>query len=240
MSTISYVFGLTASIIRNIRSIIVFFEYYRVMKISINPNFEISDKLLLAKKLNYMQIFYFSMCFLYIYNMALDETILYYTLLVNFICYIIILNMILFSIKQQNQMLLQTLCIFFLYQISIKFININLVGILLLCSIILKLIEPIKTFRTAFANNDEKYFDVYLLIHDIILFLAWLIYSLSYNIIWFSISAFIQIFFKICFYLGYLIVIGRINKNTRINSFIINLFFIKVNTLEKNENNILL
>ena len=239
MSTISYVFGLTASIIRNIRSIIVFFEYYRIMKISINPNFEISDKLLLAKKLNYMQIFYFSMCFLYIYNMALDETILYYTLLVNFICYIIILNMILFSIKQQNQMLLQTLCVFFLYQISIKFININLVGILLLCSIIMKLINPIKAFRKGFADNDEKYFDVYLLIHDIILFLAWLIYSLSYNIIWFSISAFIQIFFKVCFYLGYLIVIGKINKNTKIYSFLINLFFIEVNTIEKNENNIL-
>ena len=239
MSTISYVFGLTASIIRNIRSIIVFFEYYRVMKISINPNFEISDKLLLAKKLNYMQIFYFSMCFLYIYNMALDETILYYTLLVNFICYIIILNMILFSIKQQNQMLLQTLCVFFLYQISIKFINIDLVGILLLCSIIMKLINPIKAFRKGFTDNDEKYFDVYLLIHDIILFLAWLIYSLSYNIIWFSISAFIQIFFKVCFYLGYLIVIGKINKNTKIYSFIINLFFIEVNAIEKNENNIL-
>lgn len=240
MSTISYIFGITASIFRNIRSIIIFFHYYRIMKISINPAYEIDNKLLLAKTLNYTQIFYFSMCFLYIYNMELDETILYFTSLGNFISYTIILNMILFSIKKQNQMLLQTLFVFFFFQISVKFININLVGILLICSNIIKLIEPIKRFRKALTENDARYFDVYILIHELILFSSWLIYSFAYNIIWFSIGVFIQIIVKTCFYLGYLIITGKIGKNTKIYSIIINLFFIKVNSPEKKENNILL
>ena len=45
------------------------------MKISINPAYEIDNKLLLAKNLNYTQIFYFAMCFLYIYNMELRRSL---------------------------------------------------------------------------------------------------------------------------------------------------------------------
>ena len=105
MSSISYIFGITASIIRNIRSLALFFDYYKVMKLSINPNFEIDEKLLASKNSIYKDIFYISMCFLYIYIMDIDEIILYYTSLANLIIIIAVLNMLLFSIKKQNQML---------------------------------------------------------------------------------------------------------------------------------------
>ena len=239
MSSISYIFGITASIIRNIRSLALFFDYYKVMKLSINPNFEIDDKLLASKNSIYNDIFYISMCFLYIYIMDIAEIILYYTSLANLIIIIAVLNMLLFSIKKQNQMLLQTLLVFFLLQISFKFLNINIIGILLICSTLLKLIEPIKKFRIALIHDNKSLIDLCLAGYELVLYSSWLLYSLSYNIVYFTIAILIRTFLQVCFILGLLIIKGKISKNTLIYSFLIKIFFIDVNT-QKYDSNILL
>ena len=239
MSSISYIFGITASIIRNIRSLALFFDYYKVMKLSINPNFEIDDKLLASKNSIYKDIFYISMCFLYIYIMDIAEIILYYTSLANLIIIIAVLNMLLFSIKKQNQMLLQTLLVFFLLQISFKFLNINIIGILLICSTLLKLIEPIKKFRIALIHDNKSLIDLCLAGYELVLYSSWLLYSLSYNIVYFTIAILIRTFLQVCFILGLLIIKGKISKNTLIYSFLIKIFFIDVNT-QKYDSNILL
>ena len=239
MSSISYIFGITASIIRNIRSLALFFDYYKVMKLSINPNFEIDEKLLASKNSIYKDIFYISMCFLYIYIMDIDEIILYYTSLSNLIIIIAVLNMLLFSIKRQNQMLLQTLLVFFLLQISFKFLNINIIGILLICSTLLKLIEPIKKFRIALIHDNKSLIDLCLAGYELVLYSSWLLYSLSYNIVYFTIAILIRTFLQVCFILGLLIIKGKISKNTLIYSFLIKIFFIDVNT-QKYDSNILL
>ena len=239
MSSISYIFGITASIIRNIRSLALFFDYYKIMKLSINPNFEIDEKLLASKNSIYKDIFYISMCFLYIYIMDIDEIILYYTSLANLIIIIAVLNMLLFSIKRQNQMLLQTLLVFFLLQISFKFLNINIIGILLICSTLLKLIEPIKKFRIALIHDNKSLIDLCLAGYELVLYSSWLLYSLSYNIVYFTIAILIRTFLQVCFILGLLIIKGKISKNTLIYSFLIKIFFIDVNT-QKYDSNILL
>ena len=239
MSSISYIFGITASIIRNIRSLALFFDYYKVMKLSINPNFEIDDKLLASKNSIYKDIFYISMCFLYIYIMDIDEIILYYTSLSNLIIIIAVLNMLLFSIKRQNQMLLQTLLVFFLLQISFKFLNINIIGILLICSTLLKLIEPIKKFRIALIHDNKSLIDLCLAGYELVLYSSWLLYSLSYNIVYFTIAILIRTFLQVCFILGLLIIKGKISKNTLIYSFLIKIFFIDVHP-QKYDSNILL
>ena len=239
MSSISYIFGITASIIRNIRSLALFFDYYKIMKLSINPNFEIDEKLLASKNSIYKDIFYFSMCFLYIYIMDIDEIILYYTSLANLIIIIAVLNMLLFSIKRQNQMLLQTLLVFFLLQISFKFLNINIIGILLICSTLLKLIEPIKKFRIALIHDNKSLIDLCLAGYELVLYSSWLLYSLSYNIVYFTIAILIRTFLQVCFILGLLIIKGKISKNTLIYSFLIKIFFIDVHP-QKYDSNILL
>ena len=239
MSSISYIFGITASIIRNIRSLALFFDYYKIMKLSINPNFEIDEKLLASKNSIYKDIFYISMCFLYIYIMDIAEIILYYTSLANLIIIIAVLNMLLFSIKRQNQMLLQTLLVFFLLQISFKFLNINIIGILLICSTLLKLIEPIKKFRIALIHDNKSLIDLCLAGYELVLYSSWLLYSLSYNIVYFTIAILIRTFLQVCFILGLLIIKGKISKNTLIYSFLIKIFFIDVNT-QKYDSNILL
>ena len=239
MSSISYIFGITASIIRNIRSLALFFDYYKVMKLSINPNFEIDEKLLASKNSIYKDIFYISMCFLYIYIMDIDEIILYYTSLSNLIIIIAVLNMLLFSIKRQNQMLLQTLLVFFLLQISFKFLNINIIGILLICSTLLKLIEPIKKFRIALIHDNKSLIDLCLAGYELVLYSSWLLYSLSYNIVCFTIAILIRTFLQVCFILGLLIIKGKISKNTLIYSFLIKIFFIDVHP-QKSDSNILL
>ena len=214
MSSISYIFGITASIIRNIRSLALFFDYYIIMKLSINPNFEIDEKLLASKNSIYKDIFYISMCFLYIYIMDIAEIILYYTSLANLIIIIAVLNMLLFTIKRQNQMLLQTLLVFFLLQISFKFLNINIIGILLICSTLLKLIEPIKKFRIALIHDNKSLIDLCLAGYELVLYSSWLLYSLSYNIVYFTIAILIRTFLQVCFILGLLIIKGKISKNT--------------------------
>ena len=239
MSSISYIFGITASIIRNIRSLALFFDYYKVMKLSINPNFEIDEKLLASKNSIYKDIFYISMCFLYIYIMDIAEIILYYTSLANLIIIIAVLNMLLFSIKRQNQMLLQTLLVFFLLQISFKFLNINIIGILLICSTLLKLIEPIKIFRIALIHDNKSLIDLCLAGYELVLYSSWLLYSLSYNIVYFTIAILIRTFLQVCFILGLLIIKGKISKNTLIYSFLIKIFFIDVHP-QKYDSNILL
>ena len=239
MSSISYIFGITASIIRNIRSLALFFDYYKIMKLSINPNFEIDDKLLASKNSIYKDIFYISMCFLYIYIMDIDEIILYYTSLANLIIIIAVLNMLLFSIKRQNQMLLQTLLVFFLLQISFKILNINIIGILLICSTLLKLIEPIKKFRIALIHDNKSLIDLCLAGYELVLYSSWLLYSLSYNIVYFTIAILIRTFLQVCFILGLLIIKGKISKNTLIYSFLIKIFFIDVHP-QKYDSNILL
>lgn len=239
MSSISYIFGITASIIRNIRSLVLFFDYYKIMKLSINPNFEIDEKLLASKNSIYKDIFYISMCFLYIYIMDIAEIILYYTSLANLIIIIAVLNMLLFSIKRQNQMLLQTLLVFFLLQISFKFLNINIIGILLICSTLLKLIEPIKKFRIALIHDNKSLIDLCLAGYELVLYSSWLLYSLSYNIVYFTIAILIRTFLQVCFILGLLIIKGKISKNTLIYSFLIKIFFIDVHP-QKYDSNILL
>ena len=239
MSSISYIFGITASIIRNIRSLALFFDYYKIMKLSINPNFEIDDKLLASKNSIYKDIFYISMCFLYIYIMDIAEIILYYTSLANLIIIIAVLNMLLFTIKRQNQMLLQTLLVFFLLQISFKFLNINIIGILLICSTLLKLIEPIKKFRIALIHDNKSLIDLCLAGYELVLYSSWLLYSLSYNIVYFTIAILIRTFLQVCFILGLLIIKGKISKNTLIYSFLIKIFFIDVHP-QKYDSNILL
>ena len=239
MSSISYIFGITASIIRNIRSLALFFDYYKIMKLSINPNFEIDEKLLASKNSIYKDIFYISMCFLYIYIMDIAEIILYYTSLANLIIIIAVLNMLLFSIKRQNQMLLQTLLVFFLLQISFKFLNINIIGILLICSTLLKLIEPIKKFRIALIHDNKSLIDLCLAGYELVLYSSWLLYSLSYNIVYFTIAILIRTFLQVCFILGLLIIKGKISKNTLIYSFLIKIFFIDVHP-QKYDSNILL
>ena len=239
MSSISYIFGITASIIRNIRSLALFFDYYKIMKLSINPNFEIDEKLLASKNSIYKDIFYISMCFLYIYIMDIAEIILYYTSLANLIIIIAVLNMLLFSIKKQNQMLLQTLLVFFLLQISFKFLNINIIGILLICSTLLKLIEPIKKFRIALIHDNKSLIDLCLAGYELVLYSSWLLYSLSYNIVYFTIAILIRTFLQVCFILGLLIIKGKISKNTLIYSFLIKIFFIDVHP-QKYDSNILL
>ena len=239
MSSISYIFGITASIIRNIRSLVLFFDYYKIMKLSINPNFEIDEKLLASKNSIYKDIFYISMCFLYIYIMDIAEIILYYTSLANLIIIIAVLNMLLFSIKRQNQMLLQTLLVFFLLQISLKFLNINIIGILLICSTLLKLIEPIKKFRIALIHDNKSLIDLCLAGYELVLYSSWLLYSLSYNIVYFTIAILIRTFLQVCFILGLLIIKGKISKNTLIYSFLIKIFFIDVHP-QKYDSNILL
>lgn len=239
MSSISYIFGITASIIRNIRSLALFFDYYKIMKLSINPNFEIDEKLLASKNSIYKDIFYISMCFLYIYIMDIAEIILYYTSLANLIIIIAVLNMLLFSIKRQNQMLLQTLLVFFLLQISFKILNINIIGILLICSTLLKLIEPIKKFRIALIHDNKSLIDLCLAGYELVLYSSWLLYSLSYNIVYFTIAILIRTFLQVCFILGLLIIKGKISKNTLIYSFLIKIFFIDVHP-QKYDSNILL
>ena len=118
MSSISYFFGLTAIIIRLSRSLHLFFIYYRRMKFSVSPTFEILNKYFSLTNKIYVYIFYYIMCFLYFSNIVIDENLFYFNSIVNLINFILILNMHLFTIKKQNQMLLQTLIFFLIYKLN--------------------------------------------------------------------------------------------------------------------------
>ena len=239
MSSISYIFGIAATIIRMSHSLHLFFVYYRTMKISVLSNFEIDQRFLEQKYKIFKFIFYFSMCFLYFYNINLDECILYYNSIINVICFIAILNMYLFSIKQKNQMLLQTLFIFLIFHILKKLFHLYLIDLLLIVSNLLILKEQITQLRIGMTKNDKKYFDIELSIAEMSISLAWLLYSLGYNIICFFLNILISLFVRISVILGYEIVNGKIRKDTRIYSFLINFYFIKVDMPDKIENNIL-
>ena len=143
MSSISYIFGLSATIIRLSHTFQLLLIYYKTMKISVLPNFEIDQKFLSKKPKIYKIIFYFMMCFLYFSNIDLDESLFYINSITNLISFIAILNMYLFSINQQNKMLIQTLIAFLIYQILQKCYYKYLNDIIFLCSGCLMLQEPI-------------------------------------------------------------------------------------------------
>ena len=239
MSSISYIFGLSATIIRLSHTFQLLLIYYKTMKISVLPNFEIDQKFLSKKPKIYKIIFYFMMCFLYFSNIALDESLFYINSITNLISFIAILNMYLFSINQQNKMLIQTLIAFLIYQILQKCYYKYLNDIIFLCSGCLMLQEPINQLRRGIIQNDENIFVIEELILEISISISWLLYSLGYNIICFIIITLISLFIRFCEILAFEIVKGKIGKDTKIYTFIIYLFFIKVDSVEKTESNIL-
>ena len=239
MSSISYIFGLSATIIRLSHNFQLLLIYYKTMKISVLPNFEIDQKFLSNKPKIYKIIFYFMMCFLYFSNIALDESLFYINSITNLISFIAILNMYLFSINQQNKMLIQTLIVFLIYQILQKCYYKYLNDIIFFCSGCLMLQEPINQLRRGIIQNDENIFVIEELILEISISISWLLYSLGYNIICFIIITLISLFIRFCAILAFEIVKGKIGKDTKIYTFIINLFFIKVDSVEKTESNIL-
>ena len=239
MSSISYIFGLSAIIIRLNHTFHLLFIYYKTMKISVLPNFEIDQKFLSKKYQIYKIIFYFMMCFLYFSNIDIDESLFYINSITNLICFIAILNMYLFSINQLNQMLLQTLIVFLIYQILQKCYYKYLNDIIFLSSGCLMIQETIKQIRRGIIQNDENIFTIEELILEITINICWFLYALGYNIICFIMITLISLFIRICAILAFEIVKGKIGKDTKIFSFIINLFCIKVDAIEKTESNIL-
>ena len=239
MSAISFIFGLSATIIRLSHTFNLFFIYYRTMKFSVRPNFEIDQKLLSQKYKIYKIIFFYMMCFLYFSNIDIDDSLFYTNSIINLLCFIAILNMYLFSINQQNQMLIQTLICFLIYKILQKCYYVYLNDIIFICSNFLILLEPINQLRIGIMKNDENYFVIEKLIVEITISFLWFLYSLGYNIICFIIIVLISLFIRICAILGYEVVKGKIGKDTKIYSFLIYLFFIKVDSIEKTESSIL-
>ena len=239
MSSISFIFGLSATIMRMSHTFHLFFIYYRIMKISVRPNFEIDEKLLSKKNKIYKFIFYYMMCFLYFSNIEIDESLFYINSITNLIFFIAILNMYLFSINNQNQMLIQTLFFFLIYTILQKCYYQYLNDIIFICSGFLLILEPINQLRTGIIKNDENFFVIEILIGEMTISFFWLLYSLGYNIMCFTIIVLISLFIRICAILGYAVVKGKIGKDTKIYSFLIYFFFIKVDSIEKTESNIL-
>ena len=83
------------------------------------------------------------MCLIYFYNIELDESLLFINSILNSLLFIAILNMYLFCIKQQNQMLIQTLLVFLLYNIINKLYHPVIIDILFISSSFLILTEII-------------------------------------------------------------------------------------------------
>ena len=239
MSSISYFFGLTATIIRISHSLAIFFVFYRTMKISVSPVFEIDEKLLRKKYKIYFYIFYFMMCFLYFSNLDIDDNLFYLNSIVNLIIFIVILNMYLFSIKQQNQMLCQTLIFFLIYQLLQKLYYKYTNDILFIFSSCLILNDIINNLRKGIIENKKDVFQIGGLITEVTISFFWLLYSIGYNIFCFNIIILLSLFIRICAILGYGVVIGKIRKDTKIYTFLINFFFIKIKLEEKKESNIL-
>ena len=235
MSSISYFFGLTAIIIRLSRSLHLFFIYYRRMKFSVSPTFEILNKYFSLTNKIYVYIFYYIMCFLYFSNIVIDENLFYFNSIVNLINFILILNMHLFTIKKQNQMLLQTLIFFLIYKLLQKLYYKYTNDILFILSSCLLMKDDIKHLRKGIIKNNKMYFHIDELIIEITIGILWLLYSIGYNIICFNIIIFLQLFIRICAVLGYEVILGKIKKDTKIYSLLIILFFIKVESEEKKE-----
>ena len=99
--------------------------------------------------------------------------------------------------------------------------------------------DDIKHLRKGIIKNNKKYFHIDELIIEITIGILWLLYSIGYNIICFNIIIFLQLFIRICAVLGYEVILGKIKKDTKIYSLLIILFFIKVESEEKKESNIL-
>jgi hypothetical protein len=209
------------------------------MKISVHSTFELDDKILSKKIQIYKYISYFMMCFIYFSNVDTDESLFYMNALINVFCFIIILNMYLFIIRKQNQMLLQTLLFFIIYQFLVKLFHIYLLNIIFVFSGVLILLEPINQLRKGLEKNDSNYFNVDELVIEIIISFTWLLYSLGYNVLCFIFLLLISLFIRICAILGFEIVKGKIKKDTKIYKFLINVFFINVNLPEKSQNNII-
>ena len=239
MSTISFVFGLSAALIRMCHTLHKCFVYYLTMKISVHSTFKLYYKILSKKIQIYKYISYFMMCFIYFSNVDTDESLFYMNALINVFCFIIILNMYLFIIRKQNQMLLQTLLFFIIYQFLVKLFHIYLLNIIFVFSGVLILLEPINQLRKGLEKNDGNYFNVDELVIEIIISFTWLLYSLGYNVLCFIFLLLISLFIRICAILGFEIVKGKIKKDTKIYKFLINVFFINVNLPEKSQNNIL-
>ena len=179
------------------------------------------------------------MCLIYFYNIELDESLLFINSILNSLLFIAILNMYLFCIKQQNQMLIQTLLVFLLYNIINKLYHPVIIDILFISSSFLILTEIINHLRIGVAKNEEKYFNIPELILELTIGFLWFLYSFRYNIKCFIIILLISIFVRTCAILGYQIVIGKIKKDTFIYTFLINFFFIKIDLKVKEESNIL-
>ena len=182
---------------------------------------------------------YTNICFIYFSNVDTDESLFYMNALINVFCFIIILNMYLFIIRKQNQMLLQTLLFFIIYQFLVKLFHIYLLNIIFVFSGVLILLEPINQLRKGLEKNDGNYFNVDELVIEITISFTWLLYSLGYNVLCFIFLLLISLFIRICAILGFEIVKGKIKKDTKIYKFLINVFFINVNLPEKSQNNIL-
>lgn len=239
MSSISYLFGLTAYIIRMSHTFNSLFNYYRTMKRSVLSVFEIDDKLLSQKNEIYKIILYYLMGFLYFTELKIEQNFFFISSISNLICFISILNMYLFITKNKNQMLLQTLSVFIIYQIINKFFHVYIINIFFICSGLLILTKTINQLRKGIIYNDAKYFKVDKLIVEITIGSFWLFYSLYYTVACFIIILLISLFVRICAILGFGIVIGKIEKNTKTYFFLVNFFFIKNNLIEKTESNIL-
>ena len=125
------------------------------------------------------------MCFIYFSNVDTDESLFYMNALINVFCFIIILNMYLFIIRKQNQMLLQTLLFFIIYQFLVKLFHIYLLNIIFVFSGALILLEPINQLRKGLEKNDGNYFNVDELVIEITISFTWLLYSLGYNVLCF-------------------------------------------------------
>ena len=239
MSSFSYIFGLTSTIFRITNTLHIFFIYYRNMKISVLPNFEIDQKYLSKKSKIYKDIFYFLMSFLYFSNIDINESLFYFNSIINTLCFLGVLNMYLFSIKNQNQMLLQTLFIFIIYQILNRLYFQYIIDLLFISSCLLRLQKPINRLRMGILKNEMKYFRIEESVIEMSISFFWLLYALGYNIICFIIILLLSLFFRICIILGFEIVGGKIGKDSIVYKFLINIFLIKVNSIEKSENNII-
>ena len=136
-------------------------------------------------------------------------------------------------------MLLQTLIFFLIYKLLQKLYYKYTNDILFILSSCLLMKDVIKHLRKGIIKNNKKYFHIDELIIEITIGILWLLYSIGYNIICFNIIIFLQLFIRICAVLGYEVILGKIKKDTKIYSLLIILFFIKVESEEKKESNIL-
>ena len=107
------------------------------------------------------------MCFLYFSNIGIDDNLFYLNSIVNLIIFIVILNMYLFSIKQQNQMLYQTLIFFLIYQLLQKLYYKYTNDILFIFSSCLILNDIINNLRKGIIENEKDVFQIWGLITEV-------------------------------------------------------------------------